>query len=153
MFLSPPSKVIAGYGALLKTAGVVAALRITLFELTIAFIIAVAIGVSVGLTIGLSRFASRSLKPIILLVYGLPQITILPIFVLYFGIGPASKIAFGVTHGMFPVMITVAAGDNVVRLLPPLIIGEAEVSEAVARIDRACARLAHVNARPKEKAS
>ncbi len=50
-------------------------------------------------------------------------------------------------------MITVAAGDNVVRLLPPLIIGEAEVSEAVARIDRACARLAHVNARPKEKAS
>ncbi len=50
-------------------------------------------------------------------------------------------------------MITVAAGDNVVRLLPPLIIGEEEVSEAVARIDRACARLAHVNARPKEKAS
>ncbi len=50
-------------------------------------------------------------------------------------------------------MLTVAAGDNVVRLLPPLIIGEAEISEAVARIDRACARLAHVNARPKEKAS
>jgi len=119
MFLSPPSKVIAGYGALLKTAGVVAALRITLFELTIAFIIAVAIGVSVGLTIGLSRFASRSLKPIILLVYGLPQITILPIFVLYFGIGPASKIAFGVTHGMFPVMITVAAG---VQNIKPILI-------------------------------
>ena len=50
-------------------------------------------------------------------------------------------------------MITVAAGDNVVRLLPPLIIGEAEVSEAVARIDRACARLAQMHARPKEKAS
>jgi acetylornithine/N-succinyldiaminopimelate aminotransferase len=39
-------------------------------------------------------------------------------------------------------MITVAAGDNVVRLLPPLIIGEHEISEAIARIDRACARLA-----------
>jgi acetylornithine/N-succinyldiaminopimelate aminotransferase len=50
-------------------------------------------------------------------------------------------------------MITVAAGDNVVRLLPPLIIGETEVSEAVARIDRACARLAQMHARPKEKAS
>ena len=34
-------------------------------------------------------------------------------------------------------MITVAAGDNVVRLLPPLIIGEAEIAEAIARIDRA----------------
>ena len=40
--------------------------------------------------------------PIILLLYGTPQITILPLFILYFGIGPASKIAFGVTHGIFP---------------------------------------------------
>jgi acetylornithine/N-succinyldiaminopimelate aminotransferase len=38
-------------------------------------------------------------------------------------------------------MITVGAGDNVVRLLPPLIIDEAGITEAVARIDRACARL------------
>src|SRR6516164_5378711 len=38
-------------------------------------------------------------------------------------------------------MITVAAGDNVVRLLPPLIVSEKEVSEAVSRIDRACARV------------
>lgn len=34
-------------------------------------------------------------------------------------------------------LLVVAAGDNVVRLLPPLIIGEAEVAEAVARLDRA----------------
>ncbi len=45
-------------------------------------------------------------------------------------------------------MLVVAAGDNVVRLLPPLIIGEAEVSEAVARIDRACTRLAKAHPRP-----
>ena len=44
-------------------------------------------------------------------------------------------------------MITVAAGDNVVRLLPPLIIGDHEISEAIARIDRACARLAQTHAR------
>jgi acetylornithine/N-succinyldiaminopimelate aminotransferase len=38
-------------------------------------------------------------------------------------------------------MIAVAAGDNVVRLLPPLIISEQEISEGIARLDRACARL------------
>ena len=38
-------------------------------------------------------------------------------------------------------MLTVAAGDNVVRLLPPLIISEQEIAEGVARLDRACARL------------
>jgi acetylornithine/N-succinyldiaminopimelate aminotransferase len=50
-------------------------------------------------------------------------------------------------------MLTVAAGDNVVRLLPPLIIGEEEISEAVARIDRACARLAQTHARAAKVAS
>ena len=45
-------------------------------------------------------------------------------------------------------MITVAAGDNVVRLLPPLIIDEAEVGEAITRIDRACARLTKAHPRP-----
>lgn len=34
-------------------------------------------------------------------------------------------------------LLVVAAGDNVVRLLPPLIIGETEVAEAVARLDKA----------------
>jgi acetylornithine/N-succinyldiaminopimelate aminotransferase len=41
-------------------------------------------------------------------------------------------------------MLAPAAGDNVVRLLPPLIIGEEEIFEAVSRIDRACARLAQL---------
>jgi acetylornithine/N-succinyldiaminopimelate aminotransferase len=38
-------------------------------------------------------------------------------------------------------LLTVAAGENVVRLLPPLIIAEAEIAEAVARIDRALTRI------------
>ena len=44
-------------------------------------------------------------------------------------------------------LLTVAAGENVVRLLPPLIIGEAEIAEAVAMIDRACTRIARAHAR------
>ena len=38
-------------------------------------------------------------------------------------------------------VLTVAAGDNVVRLLPPLILSEAELGEAVERLERACASL------------
>jgi len=50
-------------------------------------------------------------------------------------------------------MITVAAGDNVVRLLPPLIIGENEIAEAFARIDRACVRLARAHPRQADHAA
>jgi acetylornithine/N-succinyldiaminopimelate aminotransferase len=38
-------------------------------------------------------------------------------------------------------LLTIAAGENVVRLLPPLIVGEAEVAESVHRIDAACEAL------------
>jgi ABC-type nitrate/sulfonate/bicarbonate transport system permease component len=110
MFLAPPSSVYARISAVFETPGVLPALRITLFELVVAFALSVAIGLAVGLAVGLSRFTHRSFMPIILLLYGTPQITILPLFLLYFGIGPASKIAFGVSHGMFPIMMTVSAG-------------------------------------------
>jgi acetylornithine/N-succinyldiaminopimelate aminotransferase len=49
-------------------------------------------------------------------------------------------------------MLTVAAGDNVVRLLPPLIISEQEMAEGVARLDRACARLSGSNKTPSSAA-
>jgi acetylornithine/N-succinyldiaminopimelate aminotransferase len=38
-------------------------------------------------------------------------------------------------------LLTVAAGENVVRMLPPLIVSEAEIEEAAKRIERACARV------------
>jgi len=123
MFLSPPSTVFASLQTVLLTPGVPAALRITFFELSIAFALSIAIGLTVGLAVGLSRFAHRSFMPIILLLYGTPQVTILPLFILYFGIGPASKIAFGVTHGMFPIMVTVIAG---VQNIKPILLTSAK---------------------------
>jgi acetylornithine/N-succinyldiaminopimelate aminotransferase len=38
-------------------------------------------------------------------------------------------------------LLTAAAGENVVRLLPPLIVGEAEVGEAMNKLDAACTRI------------
>ncbi len=49
-------------------------------------------------------------------------------------------------------MLTVSAGDNVMRLLPPLIISEEEIAEGVARLDRACTKLARA-AKQKETAA
>ncbi len=49
-------------------------------------------------------------------------------------------------------MLTVGAGDNVVRLLPPLIISEPEMAEGVARLERACARLSRAVLTPSSSA-
>jgi NitT/TauT family transport system permease protein len=122
MFLSPPSRVYGEIGRVFGTRGVPQALGLTLAELAVAFAIAVAAGLVVGLAVGLGNFARRSFLPIILLLYGIPQITILPLFILYFGIGAPSKIAFGVTHGFFPIVLTIVAG---VQNLKPILMTSA----------------------------
>jgi ABC-type nitrate/sulfonate/bicarbonate transport system permease component len=110
IFLSPPSRVVAALGALLRSGGVGKALALTFWELGVAFVLSVIIGLGVGLAVGLHPFSYRSIRPIILLLYAIPQVTILPLFILYFGIGPAAKIAYGVSHGIFPIIMNVIAG-------------------------------------------
>jgi NitT/TauT family transport system permease protein len=122
IFLSPPSIVFTHLHEVFATNGVPKALQITALELAVAFAMSVVIGLAVGLAVGLQRFSYRSFMPIILLLYGTPQITILPLFILYFGIGPASKIAFGVSHGIFPIIVTVVAG---VQNLKPILLTSA----------------------------
>src|SRR6516164_5046058 len=83
-FLSPPSRIVLAMPSLFETPGVPAALWTAFWEFGVAFVIAVAIG--------------------------LPQIVILPLLVLWLGIGPLSKITFGASHGVFPISIAVVAG-------------------------------------------
>jgi ABC-type nitrate/sulfonate/bicarbonate transport system permease component len=110
LFLSPPSQVVAALFEILRDPKVINAIETTLWELIVAFAIAIAAGLPLGLVLGLQRFVHGSFYPIVLLLYAIPQATILPLVVLFFGIGPASKIAFGVTHSVFPIVVTVVAG-------------------------------------------
>jgi acetylornithine/N-succinyldiaminopimelate aminotransferase len=48
-------------------------------------------------------------------------------------------------------MLAVSAGENVIRLLPPLIVSESEITDAVERIDRACGRIESGLAEPPRK--
>jgi len=123
LFLAPPSAVLVSLPDLFATRGVPGAIQITFWELALAFSMSVAIGLVVGLSVGLEPFTRRSFMPIILLLYGTPQVTILPLFILFFGIGPASKVAFGVSHGIFPIIVTIVAG---VQNLKPILLTSAK---------------------------
>lgn len=50
-------------------------------------------------------------------------------------------------------LLVIAAGDNVVRLLPPLIVDEADIGEAAARLGRACEALEHAMRPPLQGAA
>jgi len=98
------------------------AVGVTLVELAVAFVLSVVFGMLIGILIGLTNIGRRSLYPIVLLLYGIPQAILLPLFVLIFGLGPASKIAFGFSHGIFPVIVNTLAG---MRNVSPLLLAGA----------------------------
>ena len=116
LFVAPPSAVVPALWTLAGNKGLLAALGSALWELVVAFVVATLLGASIGLLIGRSRIAGATVYPIALFLYSLPQAPLLPLFILAFGIGPASKIAFGISHGIFPMIVTVAAGCRDVDL-------------------------------------
>ncbi len=109
MFLSPPSKVFSSLPTLVNKPGVAKALGIMVSELALAFIGSVIIGTVIGLMIGLRSTSRKQFLPIVLLLYGTPQITILPVIMLMAGVGFSSKVTFGITHGAFPVILTICS--------------------------------------------
>jgi len=115
LFLCPPSQAVGALPHIFSDPKIVNAIKITIYEVITAFMISVSIGMAIGLAVGLHGFTKASILPVILLLYATPQATILPLFVLSFGIGPAAKIAFGVSHGIFPVIVTTVAGVQNLR--------------------------------------
>lgn len=114
-FISPPSMIVGALPRVLGDAAIVNALSATFYELVVAFALSVVGGILIGVPIGLHRFALRSMLPLVLLAYAIPQVTILPLFVILFGIGSESKIAFGFSHGIFPIVLNVIAGAQTVE--------------------------------------
>jgi ABC-type nitrate/sulfonate/bicarbonate transport system permease component len=110
MFVASPIATLRALPGLIGDSDVMGAVGLALWELVVAFVIAGVAGALIGVAIGRSRTAQNLVFPIVLLLGSIPQAPLLPIFVLVFGIGPASKVAFGVGHGIFPMIVTVAAG-------------------------------------------
>ena len=95
---------------ILRSGEFVGDLATTLDELAVAFSISVTAGVTLGYVISRSPYAVAVFEPLFAAIYAIPIILFLPLFVLFFGLGPASKIALGASISFFPVVINTIAG-------------------------------------------
>jgi ABC-type nitrate/sulfonate/bicarbonate transport system permease component len=85
-------------------------LRVTLTEVAIAFAISCTSGVTVGYLISRSPYLIKVFEPLLAGFYSVPVILFLPLYVLFFGLGPGSKIALGTTISFFPIVLNTIAG-------------------------------------------
>jgi NitT/TauT family transport system permease protein len=91
----------------------------TLRAFAIAFALSTAIGLLVGFWLGFDRLSADTLEPMIVAVYAVPKLTLYPILLLAFGLGLSAKVAFGVLHGVIPVILFTLAA---VRSTKPILI-------------------------------
>ena len=94
----------------LSTGEFVGDLEVTLSELAIAFSISATAGIVLGYLISRSQYSIRVLEPLFAGIYAVPIILFLPLYILFFGLGPASKIALGVTTSFLPIVLNTIAG-------------------------------------------
>jgi ABC-type nitrate/sulfonate/bicarbonate transport system permease component len=85
-------------------------LRVTLTELAVAFTISCTAGVTTGYLISRSPYLIKVFEPLLAGFYSVPVILFLPLYVLFFGLGPGSKIAIGTTISFFPIVLNTIAG-------------------------------------------
>ena len=82
-----------------------------------ALAIALAAGLVAGLALGASRLSGEVAEPVLVALYSIPKITLYPVILLLFGLGISAKIAFGVIHGIIPVILFTM---NAVRNMRPV---------------------------------
>ena len=90
------------------------ALAFTLGEIAAALVIAYGLGGLIGVVIGASAMRRRVLLPLVSAVYAIPLVVMYPVMTAWLGIGPASKVWFAGIYGLFPVVLSVAAGVQLV---------------------------------------
>ncbi|MEL6678779.1 MAG: ABC transporter permease [Pseudomonadota bacterium] len=116
--LPKPSDVLETFRELYESGLLFKHLGPSLSRLVVGAAIGASIGISVGVLIGLFSYIRSGLVPLVAAIFPIPKIALLPLFVIWFGIGEGSKYAL-IAFGTFTptVVATYGAVDNVDRTL------------------------------------
>jgi NitT/TauT family transport system permease protein/taurine transport system permease protein len=107
LLASPSEIVIAGVTSSAKFA---TAFEFTLSEIVAAIVISSILGIAFGAIAGTRPFLGRVTGPVLASLFAVPLITWYPLFMVWFGLGPSSKVAYGVVSAFFPIAINTMNG-------------------------------------------
>jgi NitT/TauT family transport system permease protein len=83
---------------------------VSLAEFGIGFVLALIVGVPLGLIMGTHKGTRLFLEPPLMALYTAPRLALLPILIVWLGIGLASKIAVVFLGAVFPILVNTLAG-------------------------------------------
>jgi ABC-type nitrate/sulfonate/bicarbonate transport system permease component len=104
-YLSSPSAIALALWELASTGELWPALAASLYRVSAGFALGTAAGIIVGLGAGLVPGVRHFFDPLVSFLYAIPKVAFLPIFLLLFGLGHASKVSIIAFSCFFPVFI------------------------------------------------
>ncbi len=85
-------------------------LGVTTAEIGVGLAVGGLTGLAVGIALGANRLLGRSFEPYLYYLGPTPKIIFFPVMIMWFGVGPGSKVAMGAISCFFPVALSAAAG-------------------------------------------
>jgi NitT/TauT family transport system permease protein len=104
-----PCETIFTFGKLM-TGPLLLHVAVSIFRIAGAMVISMGIGVPLGLWIGLSRKADFLISPVVYILYPIPKVAFLPLFMVLFGLGNSSKIILIISIIVFQIILTTRDG-------------------------------------------
>jgi sulfonate transport system permease protein len=108
--LAAPTEIIAAGEKLVASGELVTGLAVSFLRVLIGFLIALVVGVSLALASGLSKTGEAIIDPPIQMLKAMPFLGLLPLFILWFGIGETPKIGLVAFGAVFPIYLTLHGG-------------------------------------------
>ncbi|HHY47763.1 MAG TPA: ABC transporter permease [Firmicutes bacterium] len=108
--LPPPERVLDSLVELIVSGEVFKHLFVTLSEVIVGFVIGSIGGILAGYLLGRWRLVEEIFSPYILFAQTAPKIALIPLFVIWFGLGLTSKVVLIVSMTFFPVMVNTILG-------------------------------------------
>jgi NitT/TauT family transport system permease protein len=134
LFLPPLSSVLLDGFIMISSGELWAHLWASLWRILWGFFLGAGSGIFLGLCMGISRVVDGLGHPLVAASYPIPKIALLPLFILWFGLGESSKVAVIGLGVFFPVLVNTRAG---VKDVSPLLIQAAvSLGSSRARIAR-----------------
>ncbi len=110
LFLPAPSDVIESFGDLVRDGELAEDLAVSGYEFAIGYFSAAITGIVLGLLLGWYPRVRYAFDPFVNFLYATPRIVLLPLFIIWFGIGVESKIAVIFLGAFFAILINTTAG-------------------------------------------
>lgn len=118
LFMSYPTAILKAGAVMVASGELLRALMSSLLTLMAGFILASVIGVTIGLIIGRYRFVEAATDWIVNALYATPLVALIPLVILWFGLGDGAKLFIVTVLAVFPILINTASGvRNVPRAL------------------------------------